>query len=132
MQKLKSLNWSSLVSVLKCCLLGIIVTLVGVVAFAVVLKFVDLSSVAVSYINDIIKALAILTIVFCIKKSNDGKLIFKAVLGGVIYALLSFIIFSIMNGGFSFNLSFIFDLLFAVIVAIIASVIVNITYKRKV
>ena len=132
MQKLKSLNWTSFFSILKCCLLGIVSTLIGVVLFAIVLKFADLPSIAVSYINDVIKAISIFVIIFCVKKSNDGKLIFKALLAGVIYALLSFVIFSIMNGKFTFNLSFVWDMLFAVIVAVIASVIVNLTFRRKV
>lgn len=132
MQKIKSLNFSSLLSILKCCLLGIVTTLIGVVLFAVVLKFVDVPSMVVSYVNDIIKSVAIFVTMICIKKSHDGKLILKAVFAGVVYAVLSFIIFSIMNGGFTFNLSFLYDLLFAIIVAVIASIIVNLTFKRKV
>lgn len=132
MQKLKSINWSSFFSVFKCCLLGIITTLIGVVVFAVVLKFADIPSLAVSYVNDVIKGLSIFVILICIKKSNDGKLLFKAVFAGVVYALLSFVIFSLMNGKFVINLSLVYDLLFAVIVAVIASVIVNLTFKRNV
>lgn len=132
MHKIKSLNFSSFLSIIKCCLLGIVTTLIGVVLFAVVLKFVDVPSIVVSYVNDIIKAVAIFVTMICIKKSHDGKLILKAIFAGILYAALSFVIFSIMNGGFTFNLSFLYDLLFAVAVAVIASIIVNLTFKRKV
>lgn len=131
MQKLKSLNFSGFLSILKCCLLGIVVTLVGIVIFAFVLKFVDLSSIIISSVNDIIKGLSIFVMVLCIKKSNDGKLFFKALIGGVLYALLSFFIFSILNGSVHFNLSFIYDLLFAIIVAVICSVIINILARKN-
>ncbi len=131
MQKLKSINFSSFLSILKCCLFGVVVTLLGVVLFAFVLKFVDLSSIVISSVNDVIKSISIFIMVLCIKKSNDGKLLFKAILGGFLYAIISFVIFSILNGGIQFNLSFVYDLLFAVIVAVICSVILNIMSRKN-
>ena len=130
MQKLKSINWSGFLSILKCCLIGIVVTLIGIVFFAIVLKFADLNSTVITAVNNIIKALAIFFMVFCLKKSGNGKLIVKALVAGLIYAVLSFLIFSIMNGGFMFNLSILYDLLFALIVSVIAAVILNLTSKK--
>lgn len=131
MQKIKSLNFSSFLSILKCCLLGVVATLAGIVVFAVVLKFVDLSSVAISAVNNVIKGVSIFIMVACINKSNQGKLLFKAVFGGVLYALISFLIFSILNGGIVFDMAFVYDLLFAVAVAAICSVIVNILSRKN-
>ena len=130
MQKLKSINWSGFLSILKCCLIGIVVTLIGIVFFAIVLKFADLNSTVITVVNNIIKALAIFFMVFFLKKSGNGKLIVKALVAGLIYAVLSFLIFSIMNGGFVFNLSILYDLLFALIVSVIAAVILNLTSKK--
>ena len=130
MQKIKSFNLSGVVNILKCCLLGIVITLVGIVALAFVLKFVDLSSITINYINDIIKGLAIFVIMLCIKKHNPDKLLLKSVVAGIIYAFLSFVIFSILNGSFVFNLAFVYDLLFSVIVAVLITIIINIL-KRK-
>ena len=131
MQKLKSINWSGFLSILKCCLIGIVVTLIGIVFFAIVLKFADLNSTVITAVNNIIKALAIFFMVFFLKKSGNGKLIVKALVAGLIYAVLSFLIFSIMNGGFVFNLSILYDLLFALIVSVIAAVILNLTRKKE-
>lgn len=130
MQKLKSINFSGFLSILKCCLIGIVVTLIGIVFFAIVLKFADLNSTVITTVNNIIKALAIFFMIFFLKKSGNGKLIVKALVAGLIYAVLSFLIFSIMNGGFVFNLSILYDLLFALIVSIIAAVILNLTSKK--
>ncbi len=130
MQKLKSLNWSGFLNILKCCLIGIVVTLVGIVFFAIVLKFTDLNDTVITAVNNIIKAIAIFFMIFFLKKANGEKLIVKAVFAGLIYAILSFIIFSIMNGGFAFNLSVVYDLLFAVIVSVIVAIIVNLTSKK--
>lgn len=130
MQKVKSFSLSGVVNILKCCLLGVVVTLVGIVILAFVLKFVDLSSTMINYINDIIKGLSIFVIMLCIKKHSSDKLILKAIGAGIIYALLTFIIFSILNGSFVFNLAFVYDLLFSVIVAVLITIIINIL-KRK-
>ena len=130
MQKLKSINWSGFLSILKSCLIGIVVTLIGIVFFAIVLKFTDLNSTVITAVNNIIKALAIFFMIFFLKKGGNGKLIVKALFAGIIYAVLSFLIFSIMNGGFVFNLSILYDLLFALIVSVIAAVILNLTSKK--
>ena len=130
MQKLKSISLSGVLSVIKCCLVGLVATLVGVVVFALVLKFTDLSSSNISYVNNAIKAVSIFVMIICIKKANSEKLMLKSIFGGVVYAVLSFVIFSILNGKFVFNMSILFDLLFAVVVSIICFVIISLI-KRK-
>lgn len=131
MQKFKSMNWTGFLNIVKCCLIGIITTLIGIVFFAIILKFTDLSNLVISYVNDVIKGISLFIMVVCLKKKNENNLLVKSIVGGVFYALLSFIIFSILNGSFMFNLSFVYDLLFVVIVSIVVSVIVNITFKRN-
>ncbi len=130
MQKVK-FNFSGLLSIIKCVLIGIISTLIGIVIFSVVLKFADLSGTIISYVNDIIKAFSIFIMVMCIKRKDGDKLMLKAIFAGVIYAILSFVIFSILNGSFVFDLSFVYDLIFAVIVSAIVSVIINILKQRN-
>ena len=129
MQKLKSLNLG-LLSILKAVLVGIVFTLIGIVLFAVVLKFTDLSLSIVNYVNDIIKAVSIFVIILIIKRANPDKLLIKSIVAGLLYAILSFVIFSILNGAVNFNMSAVFDLLFSVIVAVIASVFLNL-FSRK-
>ncbi len=132
MQKLKSIKLNGVFNIIKCCLIGIVTTLLGTVIFAFVLKFASLSSKFISYINDFIKTISIFVMIMCVKKSNGDKLLLKALFSGVVYALLAYVIFSILNGSFVFNLSFLYDLLFAVIVAMIVSVIINIVGHKSV
>ena len=129
MEKLKSFKFNSFVSIIKAVLLAIIITLVGVVLLAVVLKFVDLSSSVINYVNNAVKILAIFIMVLYIKKREDNLLV-KSILGGFLYALLIFVIFSILNGFLALNMGFIYDLLFAVIAAALASIISNIIRTR--
>ena len=131
MQKLKSLNWGGFLSIIKCCMIGILVTLVGLILFAVVLKFVDLSSNIIGYINDALKAISIFVMLFCIKKTNGDKLIIKSIFAGLLYAVLSLIIFAILNKGFAFNMTILYDILFALIVWIIVAIIINLIHKKN-
>lgn len=130
MQKTK-FNFSGILSLIKCVLIGIVATLIGIVIFSVVLKFADISSTIISYVNDIIKAFSIFIMVMCIKRRSEGKILLQALIAGVFYAVLSFVIFSILNGGFAFNMSFVYDLLFSVIVSAIVSVIINILNHKN-
>lgn len=127
----KKLNFSGFFSIIKCCLLGIIFTLAGIVIFAIVLKFVDVPSNAVGYINNAIKAVSIFIMVLFLKKGSQEKLLLKSAFGGVVYSLVSLIIFSILNGSVNFNLTIVYDLVFALVVAVVASVVVNLFSKKN-
>ena len=131
MDNVKPSILSSFLAILKACLIGLVVTLLGIVLFAIVLKFVDLSSNIIGYINDAIKAISLFVTVLIIKKANNGKLLLKSIVAGVIYAVLTFIIFSILNGQVVFNMSVLYDLLFSIITAIIVSVIVNLLNRKS-
>ncbi len=131
MQKTK-LKFQGLFSVIKCCLLGIVFTLVGTVVLAVVLKFVDISSGIIDYINNAIKGLSIFFMLLCMRKVNNERLFSRSILAGLLYAGLSFIIFSALNGGFIFDLSIVSDVVFALIVSIISAVIINLFQKKSV
>ena len=132
MQKLKSFNSSHTLAIIKACLLAIVITLIGVVILALILKFTDLSSNFIGYINDVIKALSIFVMVLFIKKWTEANLLIKSIIGGLLYAILSFVIFSILNGGFAFNMSFVYDLLFSLIASMIVAVIFNIIGRKNV
>ena len=132
MKKLKMINWSDVVAVLKACLIGIVATLIGVVVLAVVLKFADLPTKYVSYINDIIKILSLFVVIWIISRRTNGKLLIKAVFAGVVYSLLTLIIFSALNGGVQFDASIIYDLLFAVISSVIITIILNLISRKTV
>lgn len=131
MQKIKSLNWSGFLSIIKCCMIGILTTLIGLIIFAVILKFVDLSTNIIGYVNDAIKAVSIFVMLFCIKKTNGDKLILKSIFAGLLYAVLSLIVFAILNKGFSFNLTILYDILFAIIVSVIVAIIINLLHKKN-
>lgn len=112
-------------------MLGLVVTLVGIVIFALILKFADVSSKGIGYINDVIKAISIFIIVFCLNKKSEGKLIINSFFAGIVYSILSLVVFSILNGRFSLNLTILYDLLFSVIVALIVAIMVNLMSRKS-
>lgn len=130
MKKLKSINWSSFITILKACLLGIVCTLVGVVVFAIVLKFTDLPTKYISFINDVVKILSLFVVIMIISKKTEGKLLLKSIIAGIIYSFLSLIIFSALNGGLSINASIIYDLLFAIVSSVLITIIVNVLSRK--
>lgn len=130
MQKTK-FNFLNILTLVKCALIGIVATLLGIVIFSVVLKFADLSNLIISYVNDVIKAFAIFIMVMCIKRKSGERLMLKALFAGILYAIFSFLIFSILNGKFALNMTFVYDLLFSVIASAIVSVIINILNSKK-
>lgn len=132
MKKIRSLNWTTFFVIIKSCLIGLVATLIGIIMFALVLKFANLSSTIISYINDIIKTFAMFIMVMCIKRKSNEKLLLKSIFAGIIYEVLTFLVFSILNGSFDVNVSFIYDLLFAIIVSAIVSVVINILNHNRV
>ena len=121
MQKIKSLNWSGFLSIIKCCMIGILTTLIGLIIFAVILKFVYCHN------HHIVLAYQDTNIIYLVLFPSFLKSIFA----GLLYAVLSLIVFAILNKGFSFNLTILYDILFALIVSVIVAIIINLLHKKN-
>lgn len=132
MQKLKSIDYREIITILKCSLIGIVSTLIGTVIFAFVLKIANLSSTFICYINDIIRIFSIFIMTTCLKRKNVKNLMLKSLIGGVIYFLLSFVLFSILNGNFVFDITFLYNFIFSAVVSIIVAVIINLLSNKSV
>ena len=132
MQKIKTLNFSGFLTILKCCLIGIVSTLIGTIIFAVTLKFTNLSSTFIYYINNVIKIFSIFIMIMCLKRKVEGKLLIKSVVAGFLYAVLTFIIFSLLSGELVFNSSLIYDLIFSLVVSVISTIILNVASRKSV
>ena len=92
---------------------AIVVSVVGILIFAVVLKFVNVSNLAIKVINQVIKVISIFIGLKVFTKTNCEKGILKGVLLGVLYTSFSYLIFSLLSNSFSLGLSFVFDIIFS-------------------
>lgn len=119
-------------SIVKGVLLATSVSLILICVFAFLLRFVDISVDYIKPINQVIKILSILLGTFVgLKKMNEMGLI-AGFLIGFLYTVLAFFVFSLLNGGLSFNPSLINDLIFGGICGAISGVIsVNLFSRRK-
>lgn len=100
-----------LFDVIKGALVSVSITLVLILLFAVIVRFLNISDSWIFPINQVIKVISIIFGVIVLLKNNREKGFLKGLLLGIIYFLLSFFVFSILQGDFSFALKNLYDLL---------------------
>jgi putative membrane protein (TIGR04086 family) len=106
-----NITMANLKNYLHCVIFALIISLVCVFLFAVCIKFVEIDSSKIVWVNQIIKLLSVLIACLIMRKkfSLDVR---KGILIGFFYAIFSFVIFSFLSNSFCFDLSQIFHLLF--------------------
>lgn len=129
-EKLKKINLTTIISVLKTSLVGVVVSILLVLLFAFVLKFVDLNSGTISLVDQIIKVLSVFIAVVMLNKANDEGLLLKGILVGAVYSIITFIVFSILNGGFNVGLGVLTDIVFSALVGGVSAILLNIVKKK--
>ncbi|HHW90316.1 MAG TPA: TIGR04086 family membrane protein [Clostridiales bacterium] len=107
--------------VLKGLTIALIISLVLILAMALIITFVDVSDTTIAIINQIIKAISLLiaSIIAFKEKSNGWK---KGLILGVIYIVAAFLIFSLMDGKFTFGWNILFDLIAGAVMGIICGI----------
>lgn len=129
-EKLKKINLNLVFSIAKASLVGVVVSILAVLLFAFVLKFVDLNSGTVSLIDQIIKILSIAVAVFVLSKSNGEGLLIKGIAVGAIYSIFAFIVFSVLNGGINFSVATLTDIVFSAMIGGVTAILLNIIKKK--
>ncbi len=128
--KIKNID---LVCLIKSILISLCVSFVGVLIFAIVLKFVDMSDAVVKSINQIIKIISIFLGTFFCLQTDKQKGFVKGAVVGVCYTVIAFFVFSLLEGSFIFGKSLVFDILFASIIGCICGIFcANMPAKRKI
>lgn len=121
---------SFLLAMIKGSLVALCVSLVGILIFAFILKFANISDGAIRPINQIIKGISILIGVFVAMRKLDKMGLVGGLLIGLLYTILAFVVFSILDGNFDFNLTLLNDLLFGGIMGAICGIIAVNVKKR--
>ena len=107
---------------------SVLVTLVGVLLFALILSFVDLSEAVVRPVNQFIKLSAVF--LGCFLNVKDEGIIIKGGLIGFLSTVFCFLLFCLIAGGFSSWVGFLIDLLFGVVMGVISSLITSFSFRR--
>lgn len=101
---------------------AVIVTLVGVLIFAAVVKIAALNTSVIKAVNQFIK---ILSVFLGVSVSVRGKMgLIKGLAIGVVSTVVTYLLFTLIGGEISFGTPFFVDLLFGLIVGAISGVIV--------
>ncbi len=105
-----------LANILKGSLIAVSISLILILLFAVLIKLTNIPDVAISPVNQVIKIISIFFGCFlCLKKLPQKGLLTGSFVG-MLYTVLAFLIFSLLGGTFSFNLTLLSDIIFATII----------------
>lgn len=113
----------SLVAVTKGTLLAIILSLMCILVLALIIKLANLDDTLIPPINQAIKIISIVIGAGYAAKNSRQRGWLKGSATGLFYILLGFLLFSLVDGGFSLNQIILSDSLMGIIVGGIGGVI---------
>lgn|SRR5574344_263120 len=123
---------STILPIMKGGLIAIIISLVGILFFAFIIKLFSVGDNVLKPVNQIIKAISIFVGVLVGLKNENEKGLLKGLLIGLIYTILAFVVFSALNGKFEFDKTLLNDALFGGIMGAICGIAkVNIRKKAN-
>lgn len=116
-------NRNFALSIIKGVLIGLSVALVGILIFAFVLRFTNISDKIITPVNQVIKGISIFLGVFVGMKKHKEKGLLSGFLIGLFFTILAFLVFSILDGVFCFDKTFLNDIIFGSIIGGICGII---------
>ncbi len=119
----KNENKNIVLSCLKGALISVCVSLICILVFAFFIKLTNMSETLIKPINQVIKVLSILIGVLFVTKKDKQKGLVKGLVIGFLYTILAFVVFSILNGQFKFDVTILIDLVFGLLTGAICGVI---------
>ncbi len=108
-------------NLLKGILISLIFTAVSILIFAYILYLFSLPNEVVKPINYLIKVLAVF--IGCLFAVRGEKGLLKGCLYGGIITIISFLFFSLLNGNFSLDATFLWDMLLGIVVGGIGGIV---------
>ena len=116
-------------SMFKGVLCAVIATLLFVLVFAFIVQVAGLSNSVISPVMQVVKVLAIFVAVLIALKPARSKGWLYGGLVGIFYMVITFLIFSLLDGQFIINLGALSDLLFETLVGVISAVLIRMRNK---
>lgn len=115
---------SGFLQILKGAIFAVSISLVGILLFALLIKFTNLNEKWILPINQVIKIVSIFFGIMLAFDKGTNKGFLKGMLIGFIYTVLAYVVFSILARQFSFTLNSITDMIFGAIIGGISGIIV--------
>ena len=107
---------------------AVLVTLVGVLLFAFILSFVDLSGAVIKPVNQFIKLSAVFLGCFFIIK--DDSAVLKGGLIGLLSTIFCFLLFCLIAGAVASWLGFLIDVVVGTIMGVLSGVLTVLSSRR--
>ena len=126
---MKNVTNSNLKQIIKGTLHGVIATLLLVGLFALLVRFAGIGGNTITVIAQIIKVVSIFYAVKVALRNVEKRGYIFGALVGLLYMVLSFFIFSILDDGFSVTVGLLNDLIFAMTLGVASSVLIK--FGRK-
>ena len=120
--EIKAKKHSAVFEVMKAVIIAIIISLVGVLLAALVIKLFNLSTTAIPIINQVIKSISVLVSCLIALKTPHNCWI-KGIISGLIYTALAYVIFSLLAGKFTFDIGLLNDAVVGVVSGFLSGVI---------
>lgn len=115
-----SVKKSIILQSLKAGLFSLVFACIGVLVLALFAKLFNIPDGALPIINQVLKVIAVtIGMLLCVK---NEKFILKALIGALIYWVLSFVLFSLLGGAFHWGQIFL-DLGLALVVSVVIALI---------
>lgn len=127
----KEIKRQNVFIILKGILGALCASLILILAFALLLKFVPLSDNSIKMVNQIIKFISICYGMAIISKKSNGLLFYKGLLIGLFYGIIAFVVFSLLDWNFSVDLTTLNDIIFTTVIGGIAGVIFKVIKNKK-
>ncbi|MCQ2382042.1 MAG: TIGR04086 family membrane protein [Clostridia bacterium] len=116
-------------SISKGVLCAVAITLLFILGFALIVQLSGLSNNVISPIMQVIKVICIFVAVAIAIKPAKSKGWLYGALVGVLYMILTFLIFSLLDGKFVVNITALSDLLFESLVGVVSAIILRLRNK---
>lgn len=114
-------------SILKGAIVALSCTLILILIFALIIRFFNIYDNWIFPVNQVIKIISIFAGIITMFKSTNNKGFIKGLLFGIVYFLISFITFSILQTKISFDLGNFYDMLLTIFMSgLIGIIVVNI------
>lgn len=118
-------------SVIKGTLVAVSLTLILILAFALLIRLFNINDNWIFPVNQVIKIISLFAGIITMIKGNSEKGFIKGILLGLTYFIISLIVFSILQGSVTFRLSNMYDLLLTTLMGgLIGIILVNVIRKN--
>lgn len=119
-------NKNKVLSILNGTIIAIAITLIMILLFAVLIRFVNISDSWIFPINQVIKIISLFVGINVVINKTRSKGFAYGLVIGLVYYILSFLVFSILQQKFVLQMSNLYDLLLTTLIGgLIGLIVVN-------